>query len=368
MQHGAVIVATGGVEYKGPVYGYGDDPRIVTQMEFEEILGKQVNRYTGTQVNTSLSTCIPATCLPSSVVMIQCVGPGEKFCSRLCCTTALKNALKLKELNPQADVTILYRDMRTYGFKERLYTEARRAGVKFVHYEFERKPEVTVISNQLSVTSNQPSVISVKVWEPILSRTLELNPDLLVLSMPVVPPEGAKALATQLKLPLDMDGFFLEAHVKLRPVDFAADGVFMAGLAHYPKFLDETIAQAQAAASRAANILAQKSMLTNARVAVVDALKCVGCLTCVRLCPYDVPQVKADFTGVGGVVGAAYVEPAICHGCGSCASECPARAIQLMHYKDAQTLTKIDALFGSITGEKGAIIPVDSIQAMPASD
>jgi heterodisulfide reductase subunit A-like polyferredoxin len=279
--------------------------------------------------------------------MIQCVGPGEKYCSRLCCTTALKNALELKALNPDADVTILYRDIRTYGFKERLYTEARRAGVKFIHYEFDRKPEVQSGYGREPMASGEPpSAISVKVWEPYLGRELELHPDLLVLSTPVIPPKGVRELASTLKLPIDMDGFFLEAHVKLRPVDFAAEGVFMAGTAHYPKFLDETIAQAQAAASRAASILAQKSMLTNARVAVVDSEKCVGCLTCVRICPYDVPRVTANFSGVGNILGAAFIEPAICHGCGSCASECPARAIQLMHYQDAQTFIKLDALFG----------------------
>jgi heterodisulfide reductase subunit A-like polyferredoxin len=149
----------------------------------------------------------------------------------------------------------------------------------------------------------------------------------------------------------------LEAHVKLRPVDFSADGVFMAGLAHYPKLLDETIAQAQAAASRAAGILSQETMLTNARVAHVDPLQCVGCLTCVRICPYDVPQVSRDYTGVGEIGGAAYVEPAVCHGCGSCASECPAQAIQLMHFTDAQTLTKVDAMF-----DKESIVPVADIK------
>ncbi|HET7090934.1 MAG TPA: 4Fe-4S binding protein, partial [Anaerolineae bacterium] len=234
---------------------------------------------------------------------------------------------------------------RTYGFKERLYTEARRAGVKFIHYEFDRKPEVRI--SESAIGESAPQRLSVRVWEPVLGRELELTPDLLVLSTPVVPPPGARDLATRLKVPVDMDGFFLEAHVKLRPVDFAAEGVFMAGMAHYPKFLDETIAQAQAAASRAASILAQESMLTNARVAVVDPLKCVGCLTCVRICPYDVPKVRSQFTGVGNIVGAAYIEPAICHGCGTCASECPARAIQLMHYTDAQTLIKIDALFSN---------------------
>jgi heterodisulfide reductase subunit A-like polyferredoxin len=158
-----------------------------------------------------------------------------------------------------------------------------------------------------------------------------------------------------------MDGFFLEAHVKLRPVDFAANGIFMAGLAHYPKFLDETIAQAQAAASRAASILSQETIQTNARVAVVDPLACVGCLTCVRICPYDVPQVQGNFTGVGNILGAAFIEPAICHGCGTCVSECPAQAIQLMHSKDMQTMAKLDALFNKEPIHTG-FVPLSSIE------
>jgi len=335
--HGVILITTGGVEYKGREYGYGSHPGILTQLQFEDFLANQPAKISDIQ----------------SLVMIQCVGPGEKYCSRLCCTTALKNALKLKELNPQAQITLLYRDIRTYGFKERLYTEARRVGVRFIHYDFDRKPIVRV--------SEQQPRIAVEVWEPLLGREITLEPDLLVLSTPVVPPRGARELASRLKLPVDMDGFFLEAHVKLRPVDFSADGVFMAGLAHYPKFLDEAIAQAQAAASRAANILSQESMLTNARVAVVDPLKCVGCLTCVRICPYDVPRVRGDSTGVGSIGGAAYVEPAICHGCGTCAAECPAQAIQLMHYTDAQTLMKLDALF-SRQPEKAGFIPVTSIE------
>jgi heterodisulfide reductase subunit A-like polyferredoxin len=268
VQHGAIIVATGGVEYKGREYSYGNDPRILTQLDFEEYLANPESEIRNQK----------------SLVMIQCVGPAEKFCSRICCTTALKNALKFKELNPDAQVTILYRDIRTYGFKERLYTEARRQGVRFVHFQFDRKPDVRVL--------DPSSPIQVTIRDAILEREILLKADLLVLSTPVVPPPGTRELASRLKLSTDMDGFFLEAHVKLRPVDFAADGVFMAGLAHYPKFLDETIAQAQAAASRAASILTQKTMLTNARVAVVDPLKCVGCLTCVRICPYEVPQVS----------------------------------------------------------------------------
>ncbi len=342
VEHGATIVATGGVEYKGPEYGCGTDPRILTQLEFERAL------HAGN--------------VPQTVAMILCVGPAEQFCSRLCCTTALKNALKLKELNPRAEITILYRDIRAYGFKERLYTEARRAGVRFVHYDFDRKPEVS--AGEMGMGEGESgreektlAPLVVRVRDPLLGRELSLSPDILVLSTPVVPPEGTRALATRLKLPINMEGFFLEAHVKLRPVDFSTEGVFMAGMAHYPKFLDETIAQAQAAASRAASILAQETMLTNAQVAVVDPLKCVGCLTCVRICPYDVPHIRSNISGVGNITGAAYVEPAICHGCGTCAAECPAKAIQLMHYTDAQTLAKVDALID--LGK--TFIPLDAV-------
>ena len=344
VQHGVTIVCTGGVEYKGPEYGYGEDPRILTQLEFEALLA--ADRSDGDE-----SAGQAARQLPNSVLMIQCVGPAERFCSRLCCTMALKNALKLKELNPKAEATVVYRDIRTYGFKERLYTEARRAGVRFIHYDFDRKPEVVV-------EGGRPRV---KVWEPVLGRELELTPDLLVLSTPIVPREDTRELATRLKLPVDMDGFFLEAHIKLRPVDFATEGVFMAGLAHYPKFLDETIAQAQAAASRAASILCRKTMPTNAQVAVVDPIKCVGCLTCVRVCPYDVPKVSSDHIGVGGIAGAAYIEPAVCQGCGICTAECPAKAIRLMHYTDAQMLAKVDALFGRYVTDTGRV-PMESAE------
>ena len=338
VQHGAIIVATGGVEYKGGEYGYGADARILTQLEFEELLAG--NSGSDNQAIRD-------------VVMIQCVGPAERYCSRLCCTTALKNALKLKELSPDSQVTILYRDIRTYGFKERLYTEARRAGVRFIHFDFDDKPQVE--------SSGPDTPVMVRVRDPLLDREIELMPDLVVLSTPVVSPEGMRDLASRLKLSIDMDGFFLEAHVKLRPVDFASDGIFMAGMAHYPKFLDETIAQAMAAASRAAIILSKKTMLTNARVAVVDPLKCVGCLTCVRICPYDVPLISNDLSGIGNILGAAYIEPAVCHGCGSCVSECPARAIQLMYYRDDQTLIKIDALF-EIQNKEAGFIPLEHIE------
>jgi heterodisulfide reductase subunit A-like polyferredoxin len=162
--------------------------------------------------------------------------------------------------------------------------------------------------------------------------------------MPVVPNPDVKELSGLFKVSTDGDGFFLEAHVKLRPVDFATDGVFMAGLAHYPKLLDESMVQAQAAASRAARVLSQETLTTGGRVAVVEASKCTGCLTCVRICPFNVPQIQANLTGIGNIMGAAYIEPSVCQGCGSCAAECPAHAIQLMHYTDAQMRAKVRAL------------------------
>ncbi len=351
--HGATIVATGGVEYRGPEYGYGTDPRIVTQQEFEGLLAGSRKQEAGSKDQESGEDLQSAICNLQSVVMILCVGPAERYCSRICCTTAIKNVLALKRLNPDAQVTVIYRDIRTYGFKERLYQEARRQGVMFVRYDFDRKPQVKVSSCKVSgsrlsepETSNlKPETqLEVTVWESVLSEELVLHPDLVVLSMPVVPPEGAGELATRLKVSVDLDGFFLEAHVKLRPVDFASDGIFMAGMAHYPKFLDETIVQAQAAAARAMTIVSKDVLEVGGIVAQVDAEKCVGCLTCIRICPYHVPQIQADLSGVGGIIGAAYIEPAQCHGCGICVAECPAKAIQLLHYRDVQVEAEIAAL------------------------
>jgi heterodisulfide reductase subunit A-like polyferredoxin len=267
--------------------------------------------------------------------MIQCVGPGERFCSRICCTVALKNALRVKEMFPEASVVILYRDIRTYGFKERLYTEARRRGVLFLRYDPDRKPEVNLTK----------AGVIVEAWDPALKRAVRLEPDWLVLSMPVVPHETSKDLAAIFRVARDADGFFLEAHVKLRPVDFATDGIFMAGMAHYPKLLDESMIQAQAAAARAARVLSRDVLTAGGRVATVDASRCTGCLTCVRICPFNVPRIRPDLVGAGEIQGAAHIEASVCRGCGSCAAECPARAIQLSHYTDVQMAAKVEALF-----------------------
>jgi heterodisulfide reductase subunit A-like polyferredoxin len=274
--------------------------------------------------------------LPSEVAFVQCVGPAERYCGRICCTTALKNALLLKQLSPETRVSVLYKDIRAYGFKESLYTDARRAGVVFIRYDDEAKPDVH--------PCEADGRLEVHVREPRLGADLVLAPDLLVLSNPGVPADGAKELASILKIPVDSDGFFLEAHVKLRPVDFASDGLFMAGMAHYPKLLDEAIVQAQAAAGRAARVLSQASLTAGGAIAQVDQAVCVGCLTCVRACPFDVPQIQAEAVGAGGVAGAAYIEPTLCRGCGVCVAECPAKAITLAHYRDDQIMVKLNAL------------------------
>jgi heterodisulfide reductase subunit A-like polyferredoxin len=243
-------------------------------------------------------------------------------------------------MNPSARVTVLYKDLRTYGFKERLYTRAREAGILFVRYEDDRPPQVQADEGRLEI----------HVLDPGLRRTLQLRPDLLVLSTPVVPSEGARQLASVLKVPVDRDGFFLEAHVKLRPVDFASEGLFMAGMAHYPKLLDETIVQAKAAAARAARLLSQTTRTAGGVVAEVNPDLCVGCLTCVRVCPFDIPRVVSENVGVGGIAGTAYIEPTICQGCGNCVAECPAKAIQLVHFRDDQIMVKLEALLAPDRG------------------
>ncbi len=334
IEHGVTILATGGQEYRGGDYGYGHSERIVTQMEFERMLAGRVTGWNDSD-------------LPSSVVMIQCVGPAEQYCSRICCTVALKNALALKARNPEAQIAILFKDIRTFGFKERLYSEARRQGVVFARYDDAHKPVVELAQGEDgNLPAFQPAAPSLRIrcHEPILNQDITLTPDLLVLSMPVTPQPDARTLASLFKVPLDADGFFLEAHVKLRPVDFSSEGVFMAGMAHYPKFADEAIIQAQAAAARAARILSRSTLKAGGRVAVVDAARCTGCLTCVRVCPFGIPAITANLSGVGDILGAAYIEPAVCQGCGSCAAECPAYAIQLMHYTDAQMIAKVRAL------------------------
>jgi heterodisulfide reductase subunit A len=338
IKHGATILATGAEEYRGPEYGYGTDPKIITQQEFESLLGDPQSGIKEVD----------------SIVMIQCVGPAEQFCSRICCTVALKNALAFKKKSPHSQVVILYRDIRTYGFKERLYTQAREQGVLFVRYD-DTRPEVK---------SDSDGKLFIRTTDPVIGRRLTFSPDLLVLSMPVVPRNDMAESAALFKVPLDANGFYQEAHVKLRPVDFTTDGVFMAGMAHYPKLLDESMVQAQAAAAKAARVLSQRTIEAGGRVAVVDEIACTGCLTCVRICPFGVPIIKPTVAGVGDILGAAYIEAAVCQGCGICAAECPAQAIQLMHYTSLQMRAKVQALVDVAPG----FIPLEQIEERRSVD
>ncbi len=355
VDHGVTILATGGTEYRGDEYGYGTSPDILTQQEFEARLA---SHCAGAQGSGEKGTCLfsgnrkismSPFSLPDSVVMIQCVGPAERYCARICCTTALKNAITLKRLHPAAAITVAYRDIRTYGFKERLYTLARELGVIFVHYDDDSRPEVRVTggsSDQEALGSDGAAgTVEVRLWDEALGRELKLNPDLLVLSTPVVPARAAEEMRSRLKVPLDADGFFMEAHAKLRPMDFLSEGLFMAGMAHYPRLLDEAIVHARAAAARAATVLSRDTITAGGQVAEVDQALCVGCLTCVRSCEFGAVRIAPELTGVGGISGAAIIEPALCQGCGLCAAACPAGAIDLMHYTDRQVRAKVDALF-----------------------
>lgn len=317
LQHGVAIVATGGREYRGEEYLYGQDDRVLTQLELEQKIADNPDEVARAQ----------------NVVMIQCVGPGAKsggYCSRICCTTSLKNAIKIKELNPSANVYVIAKDIRTYGFKENVYTEARSKGIVFLRYDEANEPKVEQAGGKLRVVAN----------DHVLQEPVSVDADMLVLTPGIVPSEGNDLLAPALKVPLTKEGFFLEAHIKLRPVDFASEGIFLCGLAHYPKFLEESIAQALAASARAATVLSRLQLEVGGAVAVVDQSKCAGCLTCVRVCPYNIPKINA--------AGVAEIEVAECHGCGTCVAECPAKAIQLMHYRDDQITAKAEALFAEV--------------------
>jgi len=315
VEHGVTIVATGGQEWRGDVFLLGQDERVVTSLDLEEMITHRPERITDLK----------------EVVFIQCVRqPGEvEYCSRTCCTNTMKNAIRIKLLNPDCKVVVLYKDIITYGFREQFYTEARQRGVIFVRYDEEHMPQARV---------NDQGQLEVAVWESSLQQEIVLRPDLLSLSMPIEPSEGTEKMARILDVPLSSEGFFLEAHLKMRPMDMAREGIFICGMAHYPKFIEECITNAQAAAGRAITVLATPQLYIGGVVSVVDQEKCEGCLTCVRTCPFNIPKVRYEDVGVGAIQGAAYIDPAICTGCGTCAAECPAGAIQLINYRDEQIM------------------------------
>jgi len=318
IKHGVTIIATGAEEAKPDEYMYGQDQRVLTQLELDEAIAAQDPRVKSAK----------------NIVMIQCVGSREErrpYCSRICCTKTMKLALKVKEINPDASIIVLYRDIRTYSFYEDYYREARSKGVIFIRYEVDNKPLVELISD------NGSSTLQVTFKDHILGENINLDTDLLILAAPITPSESNPRLSQLFKLPLNPDLFFQEAHMKLRPVDFASDGVYMCGLTHGPKNIEESIAQAKAAAGRATSILSHDMLESKGVVAVVDPEKCAACLTCVRLCPFKAPRINAEHV--------AEIEAVICQGCGTCAGECPNKAITLQSYSDKQLSAAVDGLF-----------------------
>ncbi len=309
ISHGVVVVATGGQEHMPVEYLYGQHPGIITQKEFEKLLvsapdkARQLKR----------------------IAMIQCVGsrePENLYCSRVCCTAAVKNSLKLKTIQPDAQISVLYRDIRTFGFRESHYSEARRQGVRFYRYALEQKPHVT----------HQDGELGVSVFDAHLQATVQLQADLVVLSAAIRPRPESRELAEAVRLPLDEDGFFMEAHPKLRPLDFAAPGYYLCGLAQGPKFASESIAQAGGAVSRAVTVLSQKEIVAEGMVSRVDAELCRACGECEKACCFEAINVKQGAAGRKQAI----VTEALCTGCGVCNVACPTGAASLAHFKDEQ--------------------------------
>jgi heterodisulfide reductase subunit A len=314
---GTIIVATGAKEFEPTgMYGYKENPNVVTQLEFEQLLRKnELNR-------------------PKKVVMIQCVGAREKtgrtYCGRICCQVALTNAIQLKKLDPNVEVSILFRDIQTPGENEHFHKEAMANSVNFIRYDPNRPPKVTSTADGNSV---------VTVYDVYLGAEIELESDLVVLSTPLVQHEDGRKLSSILKVPLGADGFFFEVHPKLRPVDFASEGIYVCGTAHGPKSIADSLTQAYATASKASIPMAAKKIKTGAVKASVNPEICVNCDACLVSCVFNAIEAST--------FGLPQVREANCKGCGVCASECPVGAMQLKQYKDDQIIAAIQALSGS---------------------
>ena len=316
LDHGVAVMATGASAYQPEEYSYGKDPRILTSLELDRKF------IANDAALKDLSTA----------VFIQCVGsrePQRPYCSRVCCTHSVDNALELKQLNPDMNVFVLYRDLRTYGEREVLYKKAREAGVIFIRFSLENKPEVVCEGSKLVV----------RVIDHVIGRPVEIETDLISLATAILPNNVGK-LATFFKVPLNEDGFFVERHAKLGPVEFATDGVFLCGMAHYPKPIDESIAQGQAAASRAVALLARETIFTSGTIAETDPMLCSECGVCVSVCPYSAPS----FTEEGPFVGRAQINPVLCKGCGLCVASCRSGAIHLKGFDNDQIFAQIFAL------------------------
>ncbi|PIU49307.1 MAG: heterodisulfide reductase [Desulfobacterales bacterium CG07_land_8_20_14_0_80_52_14] len=319
IKHGATVIAIGAEEYKPIEYLYGQDERVLTLLELEGRIARREEKVVNAQ------------CL----VMIQCVGcrnEDRNYCSRVCCSQAIKNALKLKEIHPEMDIYILFRDMRTYGLKEDYYRDASNKDVKFILWEPENKPRVEATNAE-----GRP-VLRVTVTDPVLREELAIDADILALAAAVIPPAANREIAKMFKVSLGPDDFFKEAHVKLRPVDFSADGVFLCGTAHYPKHISEAINQAYGAAGRALTLLSNDVVTVSGSICEVNEKKCIGCGACISACTYGAIEYHETRQG-----NKAVVNPVICKGDGLCNAKCPTGAISLKHFTDEELLSQIDA-------------------------
>ncbi len=313
IEFGAAIIATGAVESKPTEYLYGEHKAVETHHSLEQ----------------RIMAGDPSLKDLKSVVFIQCVGSRceeRPYCSKVCCSGSVRLADRLRQISPGVKIAIIYRDLRTYGLLEKYYQQSRTAGTIFVQYEPDAKPVVEANGEKLKVT----------VKDRVLKEDLSFPADMLVLAAAVEPAGSNKAMGQLFKVTVNSYGYFVEAHMKLRPVDFTTEGVFLAGLAHYPKPIDEAIAQATAAAQRASILLSKKELTVSGVISQVDPSKCAVCLTCVRLCPYGAPRINEDHK--------AEIVPALCQGCGICASVCPGKAIELCHFRDDQVYREIDTL------------------------
>ncbi|MDZ7696848.1 MAG: FAD-dependent oxidoreductase [Deltaproteobacteria bacterium] len=316
VEHGVTLIATGAMESEPREYAYGDDPRVVTHTELDQRFIAQ---------DPSLKEI-------QTAAFIQCVGsrePQRPYCSRVCCTHSIESALHLKELNPDMRIFILYRDIRTYGEREYLYREARKAGILFIPFSVDQKPHVEATEAGLRIT----------VLDPLLGEEIAITAELLSLASAIVP-SGDETLARFFKVPMDGDGFFVEAHAKLGPSEFATDGVFLCGMAHYPKPIDESVAQALAAASRAVTLLSRQLIRMSGMVAHVNPALCSGCGVCVDICPYGAPALLAE----GPFSGRAEINPVLCKGCGLCVSSCRSGALNLRGFGEDQIMAMINEI------------------------
>jgi heterodisulfide reductase subunit A len=324
IKHGATVIAVGAQAYKPTEYLYGENEQVLTNLELEERVSQGDESLLGAR----------------SLVMIQCVGCRQEdrnYCARICCNQSIKNALKLKEINPQMDIYILFRDIRTYGMAEDYYREASENDVKFIRFEADDKPKV-----EATQAEGRP-VLRVVANDSILGKKLAIDADYVSLAAAVIPPEGNKEITKLFTVPLGPDGFFKEAHVKLRPVEFGTEGVFLCGTAHYPKLIPETINQAYGAASRAITLLSHDTVTVSGSVCAVNENDCVSCGACITACTYGAISFHETPQGRKAIVN-----PVLCKGDGVCNAKCPTNAIYLKHFTDEEIISQIDTAFSDL--------------------